>query len=523
MQDLWPKSGNIVTRTLYASCFVLKIDVFTQNKGQLTTSAAPGQSFLDLFFRLQLSFHKYFCAGSGLCGQCAMQFLSNAPIPHQADLVRFTPAQIDNGWRLACRHVVHKACAVRVFDELVSVPSVKPGEALVVDIGTTQIKWAAMNALEEERVYQSSNPQLAIGADVMSRLVYAMQSKAAQARLQKSLVLPLQKILQTDFQPKFFGIAGNTVMISLLLNLPLQGLAMSPYHISWKAGTMTTMDRLPLPFYIPPLFGPFIGADVSAGLAYIQTLSPSYPFLFIDVGTNAEFILALSPGSYFACSVPMGPAIEGVGLSCGAIAGDQVLTKIDTSLHELLERKSFADCVGISGSGYIALIADLYRSGALDTQGHFISGLTPLSKLFSSRLQTKDTGRELALTDSLFISERDVEEVLKVKAVFSLAVKILLQRAGISFPFLQKVYLSGAFGSNININDLITVGFLPLFAQEKTEQIPNTVLKGLFLALTRSDTQAWLHTLSSQVAVVDIVLEKDFNQKYAQSIGLGWA
>lgn len=501
---------------------MLKVEIITQNKGTLNALAPKGQSFLDLFFHLQLSFHKYFCAGTGLCGNCALQFVSQAPPPEPGDQKRFSPEQIAQGWRLACKHVLKNACIVRVFEEPDPVPQAVHGRALLIDLGTTQIKWTAWNTMEDQEVYGISNPQLAIGADVMSRVLYALKSTQAQEQLQRSLLSPIQKIIDQVSSAQVMGIAGNSVMMSLLLGLPLQGLAAAPYSLTWTGGAQMSVPGLDLGFYVPPLLGPFVGADVSAGMAYIQSLNPTYPYLFIDVGTNAEFVLAVSPTAYWACSVPMGPAIEGVGLACGAMAGEGVLTTMNTAVHELWAKDIFKDLVGISGSGYLALIAELFRVGVLDHQGHFVPGSTPLSKKIFARLQTQDTGRFLMLHEHLFIAERDIEEVLKVKAVFSLAIKILLTHGQVPWTALQQIYLSGSFGSNINIQDLLTMGFLPLFAQGLVTQIPHTVLQGLFLTLTHNPSRQWLEKFPSQVSLVDIVLEKDFNQQYAQAMCLGW-
>ena len=61
------------------------------------------------------------------------------------------------------------------------------------------------------------------------------------------------------------------------------------------------------PARIPPLLAPFVGADISAGMAAIAfgPDPPRYPYLLADLGTNGEFALALSPEEYLLASVPM--------------------------------------------------------------------------------------------------------------------------------------------------------------------------------------------------------------------------
>ncbi|MCG3177773.1 MAG: Na(+)-translocating NADH-quinone reductase subunit F [Phycisphaerae bacterium] len=44
------------------------------------------------------------CGGEGTCGKCRVRFLTDPPPPLDADRRQFTAAQLDEGWRLGCRH-----------------------------------------------------------------------------------------------------------------------------------------------------------------------------------------------------------------------------------------------------------------------------------------------------------------------------------------------------------------------------------------------------------------------------------
>ncbi|MFP4657457.1 MAG: 2Fe-2S iron-sulfur cluster-binding protein, partial [Desulfonatronovibrionaceae bacterium] len=98
-----------------------------------------------------LSLHGFFrnlplCAGIGRCGNCRLRFISNTPAATSRDRESLEPADIDRGFRLACEHrprtgqeiEIPYRPPVRVFSP---VTSGRP-ESLVVDIGTTTVKWA---------------------------------------------------------------------------------------------------------------------------------------------------------------------------------------------------------------------------------------------------------------------------------------------------------------------------------------------------------------------------------------------
>ena len=48
--------------------------------------------------------------------------------------------------------------------------------------------------------------------------------------------------------------------------------------------------------------------------------APRFPLLLADMGTNGEFVLLRAGLPPLLASVPLGPALEGIGLRCGGIA-----------------------------------------------------------------------------------------------------------------------------------------------------------------------------------------------------------
>lgn len=498
---------------------MLRVRLVSANTDKIVF-ADIGQSLIDLLLTSQVLCNKYLCLGTGLCGKCSVQFISNAPKPLESDYFVFSESEIKHGWRLACRHVLNESCEIQLSDNFFTNFKSYPGNVLVVDIGTTHIKWSIHDDKLNNDVRKISNPQLLVGSDVMSRISYSINSKDAYNNIRASLLNILQKIIESA-NSKIIGIAGNAAMIEILMNCDLRGLAFYPYSLSYSGGRYEKIIQDYPDIYIPPLLGAFIGADVSAGLAYIEFNSPVYPYLYIDVGTNAEFVLALNDQNFVACSVPMGPAIEGASLSCGSIFGDNVLSDFDDFVCQLFHNIDIK-CDGISGTGFIALIALLYRNGLINVDGNFVKSCSPLAKRMGSSRAVSDNENRFYLNKKIYISEKDTEEILKVKAGFNVAISTLLSKHAVSFLELSQIYIAGAFGVNVDSRDLLEIGFLPSGVQDKVLCIHESVLKGLYLAVTDSSVREWLALLASKVLIIDIVHEEGFNKDYIQAIRVGW-
>ncbi|MDD2965807.1 MAG: ASKHA domain-containing protein [Bacteroidales bacterium] len=487
-------------------------------------AARRGQSFLHVLFEQGLTVDKPICAGVGLCGQCKVRFLKNAPRVLPEEAAFFGADAIADGWRLACRHHVD----IPVTLAIPSAPSEKKlisglgrgGDALAIDIGTTRIKWAPIVKGVHGRESGVLNPQMGAGSEIMARLLYAQSFSGAAAYLCTLLVDCIRSIVgRSDIQR--LAISGNTTMISLLLRVSLQGLSHVPYSVPFSGGKIVAVaDGLP-PAYIPPLLGPFIGADVSAGLAYLRgKVDVEYPFLLADLGTNGEFVLAVDPKTFVAASVPMGPAIEGVGLCCGAPFGADIASRFELTPNGL--SSGGASLTGISGTGYISLLAILRRVGLVDIDGHFTSSMFPLGRKISKDFDDHPLGRILRITHGVFLAERDIEEFLKVKAGVNAAVRALCEVGHLSLTDVKKVYLAGALGENIESRSLFELGLLPRVFEGRIVVAGNTSLAGTLKTLEDPVSRTWLAKLPPLVRIVDLVNESEFGRRFVRAMRFEW-
>mgnify|MGYP003605324201 FL=1 len=439
------------------------------------------------------------------------------PAPCREDLLRLGQADVAAGWRLACRHVVTGPCRIASPGGRAALPRIDPADGVAVDIGTTRIKWALERDGKSGPEYAMFNPQMAVGSEIMSRLRYALSSPGARDHLRQSVLSVLREVAGGS-GASAMAVSGNSTMISLLLDVPLEGLAYAPYTLPWAGGCTLDLDSSLPPVYVPPLLGPFIGADISAGLAFIAAQGPQYPYVLADLGTNGEFVLALDEGHYVACSVPMGPAIEGVGLCCGEPAAPGVVSRVELGPGGL----RWNGAAGISGTGYVSLLALLRRLGIVDDEGHFRPGSMPLARKVGAHMQDHPLGRIFALQEGVFLAERDIEEFLKAKAGVCVGLKTLVSLAGLNEGDVRTVYLAGALGEHAVPDELAALGFLPEIWRDRVRVAGNTSLGGTLLALRDGAVRQWLAALPGRVRVESLVEREDFGPAFMGAMRFSW-
>lgn len=492
---------------------VLTVEIFQESRRKIA-HAQKGALLLHVLFESGVTASQALCAGAGLCGSCRVRFLDAAPPLVPEEQARISDGELASGWRLACKHVLLASCRIEVFAAVPRPVHAVSGSSLAVDLGTTRIKWAVDDGVEHSLV----NPQMGAGSEIMSRLRYALGSERGAAVLRESVLSVLADLVR-ETGASSLAVAGNSVMTALLVGAPLHTLAFAPYSLPLRGGRVFSLDnRLP-DTYILPLLAPFVGGDVSAGLATLR--HAPRPFLLADLGTNGEFVLALDDSRFLVTSVPMGPAIEGVGLCCGSMAGPRVLTRIGVGPDGLFWQAE-EPVEGISGSGYASLLASLLRVGLLSADGHFQNGVMPLARKVFSRVRQLREGRAFMITEQVHLAERDIEEFLKVKAGVNCAVNALLGRAGLRMEDLRGVHLAGALGEYIDVADLCRLGFFPETAREVIRLAGNTSLAGALLALENVDVRDWLAELPERVVVESLVEHDGFVDDFVRTMRFEW-
>ena len=475
------------------------------------------------------------CGGLGRCGRCRLRFPHDAPPPLPAEEAVCSLRELNAGWRLACRRQVPEAaCAAPLGLELPQ-EDFAPEAAVAPEIARARAagRALALDGAEPGATVAEGhflNPQAGAGADVMSRLAVARapQGRARLAGLAREAVRRIVDGLRSsDGRVARVCMAANTAMTDIFLDRDVEGLCAAPYRAAHAGHETACLPGLP-PVYIPPLPAPFVGGDVSAGLAALLEVRTPRPFVLADLGTNGELALVTAQGELLLASVPLGPALEGIGPECGQLAGPDVVTDFSLSPAGLAAHSpdgSSGPARGISATGYLSLLGLLLQLGLLDASGLFAHAsspsLMPLARKLAAGLR-KERGRtHMYLPRGLRLAAADVEELLKVKAAFALALDALLAAAGVPPRDVAALCLAGALGEHIRPDILEQLGFVPAGLGSRIRAVGNASLDGAALLALHPEKGAALARLCAGARVLPLVEDPDFHHAYLRRMRFG--
>jgi len=416
---------------------------------------------------------------------------------------------------------------------------------LAIDLGSTTVA-AFVTTLEEGEVCAGAaalNQQTAFGADVISRLAAARQSEEAAERIS---LLALSSIVQAVDALKLGRaarsrvekavIVGNCAMHHLLLRYPVETLAELPFQpYDMKAVRRANElfgDTFPArtEVALPPLIGGFVGSDALACLAYYGFDRAPGPMAAIDLGTNGE-VMVTDGDRILVASTAAGPAFEGVNISCGTRAVDGAIVGVQARPEDgSFTFTTIADQppVGLTGSGLLELVCELRRAGLIERSGRLVAD----HPTFGQRISQNEHGvRRILLTDqgvdrsgagdaiSLYLSQQDVRELQKAKGAILAATEILMRQLNLRPSDLQRMILTGSFGSQLNAEAVVGLGMIPAVDLDVVETSANGAGFGAALFLNEAEF-ARGERIAALAEQVDLDLDADFNMRFVQAMDL---
>ncbi len=415
-------------------------------------------------------------------------------------------------WTQYKRLVKIREFIVGCLDKEVDEPRV-----LLVDLGTTKIAYSVVegNKVLKEKVIL--NPLIKYGLDVITRLSRIIESNDVALEMQKELMYTLRKMLQ-DNNIVMAGIAGNSVMESILLGLPVKQLAVKPFQPYMKGPFIYAVEGIPL--YIAPMLGGFVGGDAFANLALAEYMKLSKPYMIVDLGTNTEVILALENG-FVATSTPAGPAFEGhvtrgVGIQFAGIDRVRIIGFKDNDepvFNYTVIGKGKP--VGLLGSGMVSLVAELLRNNLVDRSGRIIRGYKYVNNVKAIIVaNAEDTGTG----EPIIFTQKDVREFQKALSAIRTAWQILLMRTGIDASKLKHILIAGSFGANLDIRDILDLELIPRIDSSKVVILGNSVVAGLKTIIMDSKHEEYMHRLIKDIRVIELAEDPEFNKLWINNL-----
>ena len=406
---------------------------------------------------------------------------------------------------------------------------------LAVDLGSTKLA-AYLTDLTTGTVIASRgkvNPQVIFGADVVTRLQRAMKNPddaQQQTTLIRHAINELAGALADQAgmarnQICEMSIAGNSVMMHLLLALPLAQLGAPPFVSCFDQATSIKARELDIAIapgaciYLPPLIGGYVGSDNTAMIIGAHLDHPGPCRLALDIGTNTEVVLAVPGGPLYIASAPSGPTFEGAHLSSGmrALTGAISSCRLEgDSVH--VTTVDGSPPAGICGSGIIDIIAELLQAGVINGRGH-LDRTHPRVRVNDRRIEFLLVPADTSATGlDIMLSQEDISQIQLAKAAINGACTTLLSQAGLGSDAIEEVILAGSFGSHINVNNARKIGLVPNHGESLWKQVGNGAGRGIQQLLNDTTARARATTIPDIASYVELSGQASFNSLFAKSL-----
>jgi len=454
---------------------------------QVELTAPAGSLLRDLLFAQGVEFP---CGGQGRCRGCRVRVLEGRASVNDAQRERLSAEELANGWRLACQCALEDDLVIelRQWDAAILVDETpfafepRPGLGVAVDLGTTTLV-AQLLDLTTGRVLAvrtALNSQARFGADVMSRVQFALtQGGAQQLRglIRRQIGSMIEQLVFSaqvaEGEIADVIVVGNTVMHHLFCGLDVEPLSRYPFEsgqlglqtfcgqdLGWKLSGGARVRFL-------PCLGGFVGSDILAGILATNLLEREGLNGLVDLGTNGEIVIG-NRQCLLCASTAAGPAFEGARISMGMRASTGAISEVRVEGHAI-HCRVLGNVLpqGLCGSGLVDAVAAGLELGRIEPSGRFSDGAGAWE-----------------LAAPVVLTQNDIRELQLAKGAIAAGIRLLQERFGASSGDLKKLYLAGAFGNYINRASAQRIGLIS-FPAETVEAAGNTALMGAKVALFR--------------------------------------
>ncbi|MCJ7665280.1 MAG: ASKHA domain-containing protein [Actinobacteria bacterium] len=418
---------------------------------------------------------------------------------------------------------------------------------LAIDLGTTKIAIFLVDLVTGKTIDSRGimNPQISFGEDVMSRLNLALQEAESPEKIKSVVVDRIREITGelcsknniSSSEILEMVLVGNTAMHHLFLGLPVRQLALSPFipltssSLEIKARDMGIELAPGAYIYMPPPIAGFIGSDHLAMILGTGIYSKKGNYLGIDIGTNTEIAL-VSEGKITSVSTASGPAFEGAHIRHGMRAApgaiERVLIDQNTFTAEIQTINDKAP-IGICGSGILDAVAELLRTGLIDSRGKFKTDSKYLSRdtkghyqFMLARSNNKNPGgTQIHMPcgeKDISINQKDIVEIQLAKGAMRTGIEILLKNAGISFNDIDGIIIAGAFGSYIDPKNIVNIGMFPKVGLEKISQVGNAAGVGARMMLLSKIERNRAEKIARETNYLELTVFPGFSDHFVASM-----
>ncbi|GAB4221604.1 MAG: ASKHA domain-containing protein [Spirochaetales bacterium] len=465
----------------------------------------------------------------------------------------------EGNWRVTL--LIHKN---RVLSLLPGTPSGKTC-GVAIDIGTTTVAAYLFDLHTGEHLDAQSelNAQGAFGADVISRIQFALEDPSNLERLQDKILTQIDGLIQEMANRR--GILPSQICLACLVGNPTMihlALGLNPKYIAEAPFIPVTTEPLLVPAHelglslssgglarVPPAVSAYVGSDilagvVASGMAEAVLSGSADPTLLIDIGTNGEIVLSVGD-RFIACSTAAGPAFEGAQITCGVggVAGgiDRVMPGDNSgkakgrqgmprSTRPVLSYTTILESppTGLCGAGIVDLLAFLLDAGIVDETGRMLTRDEAMHEghPFADLLVLYDGEPAFQLVSPehsgtgmpILLTQQDVREIQLAKAAIAAGIRTLLNTMDLSCSDIRTLYLAGGFGNYLDPRSATRIGLIPPELKRKIHSIGDAAGRGASLALLSEHAFALFQRVRERTSYIELSSSPEFQELYVEEM-----
>ena len=418
------------------------------------------------------------------------------------------------------------------------------------DIGSTTIA-CHLAEISSGTVVASAgrmNPQIRFGEDLMSRVSYVMMNPGGEAELTEAVrgavnaligeVADEAGIARSDILNAAF--VGNPIMHHLLLGIDPTELGGAPFALAASGGLTLPASNIDLDVnpgarvYVLPCIAGHVGADAAGVVLSEAPHRADETVLVVDVGTNAEIVLG-NRERLLAASSPTGPAFEGAQIAAGQRAAPGAIERVRIDRDTLEARVRVIGCelwsdeegfreataatgvTGICGSGIIEALAEMHLAGILLADGTIAGAAQARTERIA------EEGRTFRYLlhpgePAISIHQNDVRAIQLAKAALMAGARLLMDRFEIAT--VDRIVLTGAFGSHIDPLYAMVLGMIPDCPLDKVSAAGNAAGTGALIALLDCAAREEIEAIVREVEKVETAVEPAFQRHFVDAMAI---
>jgi uncharacterized 2Fe-2S/4Fe-4S cluster protein (DUF4445 family) len=421
---------------------------------------------------------------------------------------------------------------------------------IACDIGSTTIAMHLVSLLSGRIVASSgtSNPQIRFGEDLMSRVSYVMMNPDGREAMTKAVREAINVLIgkvcaegevdRHDILDMVF--VGNPIMHHLFLGIDPTELGQAPFALAVSGALQFWAHEIDIDvnrgarLYMLPCIAGHVGADAAGATLAEGPYRQDKMMLLVDVGTNAEIVLGNSK-RVVAASSPTGPAFEGAEISSGQRAAPGAIERVRIDpvtlepkfrvigVEKWSDEEGFAEdaaavgVTGICGSAIIEVVAEMYLSGIISTDGVVDGAMAEKSPRI---LQNGRTFSYL-LHDGeqrITVTQNDVRAIQLAKAALYAGIKLLMEK--LEIEHVDTIRFAGAFGSFIDPKYAMVLGLIPDCDLSEVKAVGNAAGTGALMALLNRGHRREIEQTVNRIEKIETALEPKFQEHFVYAMAL---